>query len=90
MSQEENYGRKAVAWLPKIQIKGSLLPVLKVFDSGNELQYAIRLREFSFTPKVFAEGKYKIVLTIPETGYERVIGRLRATREQGKVIVVSL
>ncbi|RMG04282.1 MAG: twin-arginine translocation pathway signal protein, partial [Planctomycetota bacterium] len=65
--QNDNYGRKAVAWLPMLRVHGIANPVVKVFDAEGELVYAIRCRGPYMRPKVFAEGRYKVVVGEPDT-----------------------
>lgn len=67
--QEDNYSRKAVAWLPYLEITGTdIPPVIKITnDATGELIYAIRAKENSFRPKVFEQGIYKIEVGEPGT-----------------------
>jgi len=64
-----NYGRKAAALLPRLDIRGVKEPVVEVIDERNgELVYCVRLREASWQPFVFAEGKYTVRVSEPEMG----------------------
>jgi phosphodiesterase/alkaline phosphatase D-like protein len=59
--QQDNYGRKAQAFLPSIEVVGMTNPVVQVIDeSNNEIVYTIRINGTSCTPKVFKAGKYTI------------------------------
>ena len=61
ITQQDNYGRKAKAYLPNLQIKGPADPVVQVIHEGrNELVYALRIQGREFQPKVFEEGSYTI------------------------------
>ncbi|MEL6925075.1 MAG: twin-arginine translocation pathway signal protein, partial [Bacteroidota bacterium] len=61
VSQMDNYGRKAVAYLPTLQIEGLKEAVLKIRASDTkELVYALRLNEATFRPGVFTSGRYDI------------------------------
>lgn len=61
IAQEDNYGRKAVAWLPPIRVKGKSDPVVQVIEEeSGEVVYTIRIRGQEFRPKVFAEGAYTV------------------------------
>ena len=61
VSQANNYGRKAEAWLPEIKVKGHLKPVVEIIDEQTgEMVYSLRIRGESFKPKVFAKGFYTI------------------------------
>lgn len=59
--QEDNYARKAFAWLPEITVKGMLDPVIRVLEEEtNETVYTLRIKGHTFRPKVFTEGSYTI------------------------------
>jgi hypothetical protein len=58
--QEDSYGRKAAAWLPRLRCNVSN-PVLQVVDeTNNEIVYTLRIRGMEFSPKVFHPGTYKL------------------------------
>lgn len=68
INQFDNYGRKAVAWLPTLKIKGEPNPVVEIINQKtNDLVYMVRIRGNEFEPKVFSDGKYKIRLGYPES-----------------------
>lgn len=61
VKQSDNYGRKAVAYLPMLDIKGQSNPVVQVIDESNdEVLYTIRIKGNSYRPKVFKEGLYTV------------------------------
>lgn len=61
--QTDNYARKAVAYLPTLVIKGQTDPVVQIIDeSNNEIVYTLRIKGATFRPKVFAKGKYTIIV----------------------------
>jgi len=63
ITQEQNYGRKAVAYLPTLNVKGMVDPIVQIIDESNgETVYTIRIKGTSFRPKVFKKGAYKIVV----------------------------
>jgi len=54
IKQEDNYGRKASAFLPLIDFGQIMNPVVQVIDeSTNEIVYTLRVSGKSFRPKVF-------------------------------------
>ncbi len=65
----DNYGRKAVDWLPEIQITGlQKPPIIQVInEQNNEIVYTRRVKGFTFRPKVFKRGSYKIKIFEPGT-----------------------
>jgi len=59
--QEDNYSRKAVAYLPTLQITGQTNPVVQVIDEGDgSVVYTLRIKGATFRPKVFGKGKYTV------------------------------
>jgi hypothetical protein len=62
IKQEDNDGRKAVAYLPTLKISGQADPVVQVIQEPNgEILYTLRIKGTTYRPKVFAQqGKYTI------------------------------
>lgn len=61
--QEDNYGRKATAWLPTIEVRGGTDPVVRVDDEATgEMVYCIRIKGASWRPKVFKPGRYTVTV----------------------------
>jgi len=59
--QQDNYGRKPVAYLPTIQVSGMANPVVQVIDeSSGEIIYTIRINATSYRPGVFKDGTYTV------------------------------
>jgi len=57
--QEDNYARNAIAYLPKIIVKGQEDPVVQVVDEYlKEVVYTLRISGDTWRPKVFKEGTY--------------------------------
>ena len=67
ISMLDNYGRKAAAYLPTIEVTGLKNPVLQVFDEADgSLVYALRIRGDAFRPKVFKpDGSYTLKIGEP-------------------------
>ncbi len=63
IDQQDNDGRKAVAWLPTLKIQGQTDPVVQVIDeSDGRIVYTLRILGSEFRPKVFAKGPYTIIV----------------------------
>ena len=90
IKEEDNYGRKAIAWLPEIKIEGKHKPVIKIFDENGDLVYARRMATDSFRPKVFNKGNYKIVVEIPEIDFEKSFFEVKAKPNMKKSIQINL
>jgi hypothetical protein len=72
ISQEDNYGREAAAFLPTLEITGAVDPVVQVVqEPGGEIVYSLRTNGASYRPKVFAEGTYTI--RVGEAGFTQIL-----------------
>ena len=61
ISQLDNYGRKAAAYLPTLKVSGMDNPVVQIVDEKDgEIVYTLRINGTEFRPKVFREGTYTI------------------------------
>ena len=81
VKQTDNYGRKAVAYLPTLKIKGLNDPVVQVVEEASgEVVYTLRIKGSEFRPKVFARGKYSIAHR--RAGYSRVQNLSRRRRDR--------
>jgi len=82
INQKDNYNRKAWGWLPKIMVTGLTQPVVKVYKEGkkNELVYALRITGNSFSPRVFAAGRY--TLLVGDNGTFKKYEGLAPTKEK--------
>ena len=59
--QEDNYSRKAAAWLPELKISGQADPVVSIInEKSGEVVYTLRIKGTSYRPKVFSGGAYTI------------------------------
>ena len=65
---EDNYGQKAVAYLPNLKISGIADPVVQVIsEADDEVVYTLRIKGIFFRPKVFKEGMYTVKIGEPGT-----------------------
>ena len=62
ITQQDNYGRKAKAWLPKLTISTADAVVQIIDESTKESVYTIRIKGTTFQPKVFKAGNYTIIV----------------------------
>ena len=68
ISQLDNYGRRAVAYLPTVKLSGMTDPVLQVIDEASgEIVYTLRIKGASFRPRVFRDGVYTLKVGEPGT-----------------------
>ena len=78
IKQEDNYGHKAVAYLPTIEVSGMTNPVVQVIDESNdEIVYTLRINGTSYRPKVFRKGKYTIKVGEPGTDKMKTLTGIR-------------
>ncbi|HEY2414555.1 MAG TPA: alkaline phosphatase D family protein [Pirellulaceae bacterium] len=90
-SMLENYGRKAVAYLPRLEVRGSKDPLVEVFDErGGELVYGLRPGSTSWQPFVFAVGNYTLRISEPETGKTQEIKGVAAQAANSSKLDVAL
>ncbi|MEE8605681.1 MAG: alkaline phosphatase D family protein [Candidatus Aminicenantaceae bacterium] len=67
INQLDNYGKKALAWLPEIRVTGIINPVIQVYrQKADEMVYALRIDGQFFQPKVFVLGLYTIRVGEPD------------------------
>jgi len=87
VTQESNYARAAVAWLPRLKCARED-PVVQVVDEASgEVVYTLRLRGREWSPKVFREGLY--TLRVGEGPERREYRNLRAVaRKDASELVV--
>jgi hypothetical protein len=81
ISQEDNYARAAIAYLPEIHVVGVEDPVIQVIDEfDGDVVYTLRIRGSRWRPKVFREGSYSVKIKKGERqkilrGIQSVTGR---------------
>lgn len=90
LKQEDNYGRKAVAWLPELKVTGMENPVVQVVqESSGEVVYTLRINGTDFRPKVFSEGAYTVNVGDQDSGNMKSITGLNAEKENKESITVE-
>jgi len=90
IDQADNYGRKAVAYLPTLEISGQTNPVVQVIEeSGGEIVYTLRINGTNFRAKVFSKGPHTV-----KVGEGKRIKTIKGIRPVGvdstKTLKVSL
>jgi hypothetical protein len=61
INQEDNYARKAAAYLPILEFKGMSNPVVQVIrEADSQIIYTLRINGSVWRPKVFEQGTYTI------------------------------
>jgi alkaline phosphatase D len=74
-----NYGKKAAAHLPRLNIHGATHPVVEIIDEkSGELVYGLRLARTTWQPYVFKAGKYTVRISVPEAGRMKELRGLEA------------
>ncbi|MBP86799.1 MAG: twin-arginine translocation pathway signal protein [Planctomycetaceae bacterium] len=91
ITQFDNYGRKASAYLPQVLVEDVANPVIEVIKQDDEeLIYTLRIQGNSFRPKVFAEGQYTITVSDPDTGRSKTLSNVMASKEEQPPIRIEL
>jgi hypothetical protein len=92
ITQEDNYGRAAEAYLPTLEVTGLTDPVVQVIDeSDGSLVYALRIAGTTYRPKVFKSGAYTVKVGDPDTGKEQTLTNVQSLPpDQQSVVQVAL
>ncbi|MEO9851276.1 MAG: alkaline phosphatase D family protein [Reichenbachiella sp.] len=78
INQLDNYGKKAVAYLPEIEIEGMENAVIEVINEADgERVYSVRVKGKSFRPKVFDKGVYTLRIGNPD-GEMKIVKNIKA------------
>ena len=76
---EDNYSRKAAAYLPALRFSGMENPVVQIIDeSDGEIVYTLRIKGNEYRPKVFKEGSYTVRAGEPGTERMKTIEHVRS------------
>jgi phosphodiesterase/alkaline phosphatase D-like protein len=90
ISQEDNYGRKAVAYLPELKITGMTDPVVQVInEKSGEIEYTIRIKGESWQPKVFEKGSYTVKVGDPDLNRWKTIEHITAVAKPKKPLEIE-
>ncbi len=88
-NQLDNYSRKAVAYLPTLEINRPNQVVQVLHEKTGEVVYTLRIRGKSFSPKVFATGSYTI--KVGEGDSKKIFNQVNTTaKEKSKNLKVDL
>jgi alkaline phosphatase D len=92
INQKDNYGRKAVAYLPTIKVNGLSNPVIQVIDeSDREIIYSLRINSDTFRPKIFRHGMYTIKVSEPDSGKMEILSGVHSLQQgESRTIEVGL
>jgi len=74
-NQLDNYGRKAVSYLPNLKINKANQVVQVIAEKTGEVIYTIRIKGNQFRPKVFEAGEYTI--KVGEKGNQKSLKRTK-------------
>ena len=90
ITQQDNYNREPLAWLPTLEVSGKEDPVVQVIDEDlGEIVYTIRIKGSKWRPKVFREGTYTI--RVGEGDAVQVIKNVESmAADEAKTIQVEL
>ena len=83
IDQFDNYGRKAVAYLPTMSVRGTTNPVIMVVEEASgEVIYTVRIKGTEFTPKVFTKTSHTVIVRQGEK--RKVLSGLKPTDKAGE------
>ncbi len=83
IKMQDNYARKAAAYLPTIKIQGTPNPVVQVLnDDTGEIEYTLRIQGDSFRPQVFdAQATYTVKVGADEPKPLKVLTRIQPSAD---------
>ena len=82
IDMEDNYGRKALAYLPTLSFSGLENPVVQVIDeSDGDIVYTLRIIGTEYKPKVFKAGLYTIHAGEPGTERMKTIEHVQSIKD---------
>jgi hypothetical protein len=88
INQMDNYGRKPVAFLPAVKISGDPDPVIEIINQAtNELEYIVRINGNEYTPVVFANDTYTIIIRYPEKNLFKEINDVKPSSGTEELII---
>jgi len=89
--QLDNYGRKAFANLPEIDVENTENTVIEITNEATgELEYCVRMKGKTFIPKVFSNTTYTIKLTDTETNLSFVAKNVGILKPGGKATIKAV
>jgi len=89
---QDNYGRKAKAFLPTIELAGITNPVFQIInEKDNEIVYTIREKQKKIRLKVFEEGIYTIKIGDPDNNKLKIFKNIQTLGlfESEKIIKIN-
>jgi hypothetical protein len=80
INASENYGRKALAYLPTLKIEGLENPVVQlIHEATGEVVYSLRILGKSFRPKVFSHSAHTIRIGNPDKNIWKQLKGIKAS-----------
>ena len=84
INQMDNYSRNAGGWLPTIETRGLVDPVIQVLvESTGEVVYTVRMKGDEINAKVFELGTYTVKIGSPDKGNMQTIRGIKAVDKKG-------
>jgi hypothetical protein len=83
VTQYDNYGREATAWLPLIKCINMKNPVIQVINEQpceDEIVYTIRINGSEWQPKVFQQGLYTIKVGGQGAGKQHIFKHIKSSK----------
>ncbi|MBN7802214.1 alkaline phosphatase D family protein [Algoriphagus aestuariicola] len=90
ITEADNYGRKATAYLDTFKFEGVDAPLVSVFNEATgELEYNLRASGSSFQPKVFSTAPHRLEVKNLKTGEVKSFPGLKPGEEKSREIIVN-
>jgi len=81
VTQADNYGRKAVAWLPTVKANVDLPVVQVIDDATGEVAYTLRINGREWRPKTFRVGPHTVRVGVAAGVWKEFKGVMATAKE---------
>ena len=90
ISQFDNYGREAYAYLPTISVSGSEDAVVEIREENRDkLVYSVRIKGNEFKPKVFKKGLYTVIIRDTENDIDKIFKEVSISTDPDERLIVE-
>ncbi|WP_332912021.1 alkaline phosphatase D family protein [Algoriphagus boritolerans] len=90
ITEADNYGRKALAYLDTLKFQGVDNPLVSIFDEATGiLEYNLRVNSSSFRPKVFSNSTHRIEVKNLDSGETKTFQGMKPSSDTDREILVT-
>ncbi|SHN32968.1 PhoD-like phosphatase [Cyclobacterium lianum] len=90
ISQQDNYAKASIGYLPELDLREWNKPVVQVIDEETgELVYGLRVREKNFRPRIFKDRKYQVKVWEADEEVPQIFSGLALDHEEKASLFVA-